>query len=155
MRLKRWHAEKVREQYGAFMEEYLHEAKEEYVEDQVWRRANDPMLFSTNNFHGRQAWEFDPDAVAFELHIPHKLYQCFSEIWRKRETEKQMEKEDEVIEGPMEDVVLPEKVDVIISEWMGYFLLRESMLDSVICARDRWLKPTGVIKAMDTKQLSF
>ncbi|KAM1664264.1 hypothetical protein EV1_043177 [Malus domestica] len=93
--------------------------------------------------------------VAFELHIPHKLYQCFSEIWRKRETEKQMEKEDEVIEGPMEDVVLPEKVDVIISEWMGYFLLRESMLDSVICARDRWLKPTGVIKAMDTKQLSF
>lgn len=36
-------------------------------------------------------------------------------------------------------------VDVIISEWMGYFLLRESMFDSVICARDRWLKPTGVM----------
>ncbi|CAN6569779.1 unnamed protein product [Malus baccata var. baccata] len=30
--------------------------------------------------------------VAFELRRPHKLYQCFSEIWRKRETEKQMEK---------------------------------------------------------------
>ncbi|KAI4335775.1 hypothetical protein L6164_014385 [Bauhinia variegata] len=51
----------------------------------------------------------------------------------------------EVIEGSMEDVTLPEKVDVIISEWMGYFLLRESMFDSVICARDRWLKPTGVM----------
>ncbi|XP_021895227.1 protein arginine N-methyltransferase PRMT10 [Carica papaya] len=51
----------------------------------------------------------------------------------------------EVIEGSMEDVILPEKVDVIISEWMGYFLLRESMFDSVICARDRWLKPTGVM----------
>ncbi|XVE98276.1 hypothetical protein REPUB_Repub03eG0091700 [Reevesia pubescens] len=51
----------------------------------------------------------------------------------------------EVIEGSMEEVVLPEKVDVIISEWMGYFLLRESMFDSVICARDRWLKPTGVM----------
>ncbi|CAO2822731.1 unnamed protein product [Amaranthus hypochondriacus] len=51
----------------------------------------------------------------------------------------------EVIEGSMEDVSLPEKVDVIISEWMGYFLLRESMLDSVICARDRWLKDTGVM----------
>ncbi|KAK4481205.1 hypothetical protein RD792_012087 [Penstemon davidsonii] len=51
----------------------------------------------------------------------------------------------EVIEGTMEDITLPEKVDVIISEWMGYFLLRESMLDSVLCARDRWLKPNGVM----------
>ncbi|CAM8960282.1 hypothetical protein QQ045_003184 [Rhodiola kirilowii] len=51
----------------------------------------------------------------------------------------------EVIEGSIEDVSLPEKVDVIISEWMGYFLLRESMFDSVICARDRWLNSTGVM----------
>ncbi|KAG8372712.1 hypothetical protein BUALT_Bualt12G0095200 [Buddleja alternifolia] len=51
----------------------------------------------------------------------------------------------QVIEGSMEDITLPEKVDVIISEWMGYFLLRESMLDSVICARNRWLKPNGVM----------
>ncbi|XVF08900.1 hypothetical protein REPUB_Repub07fG0044400 [Reevesia pubescens] len=29
----------------------------------------------------------------------------------------------EVIEGSMEEVVLPEKVDGIISEWMGYLLL--------------------------------
>jgi hypothetical protein len=36
-------------------------------------------------------------------------------------------------------------VDVIISEWMGYYLLRESMFDSVICARDRWLNPGGVM----------
>ncbi|XP_047330570.1 protein arginine N-methyltransferase PRMT10-like [Impatiens glandulifera] len=51
----------------------------------------------------------------------------------------------EVIEGSIEDIILPEKVDVIISEWMGYFLLRESMFDSVIYARDHWLKPTGVM----------
>ncbi|KDP32361.1 hypothetical protein JCGZ_13286 [Jatropha curcas] len=51
----------------------------------------------------------------------------------------------EVIEGSVEDITLPEKVDVIISEWMGYFLLRESMFDSVICARDRWLKPSGIM----------
>ncbi|CAH8386936.1 unnamed protein product [Eruca vesicaria subsp. sativa] len=51
----------------------------------------------------------------------------------------------EVIQGFVEDISLPEKVDVIISEWTGYFLLRESMFDSMICARDRWLKPTGVM----------
>jgi hypothetical protein len=43
----------------------------------------------------------------------------------------------EVIQGTIETVSLPEKVDIIISEWMGYFLLRESMLDSVLVARDR------------------
>ena len=36
-------------------------------------------------------------------------------------------------------------VDVIISEWMGYFLVRESMFDSVILARDKWLKPGGLM----------
>ncbi|KAJ0401029.1 hypothetical protein P43SY_009909 [Pythium insidiosum] len=50
-----------------------------------------------------------------------------------------------VIQSKIEDVELPEKVDVIISEWMGYFLLRESMFDSVIIARDRWLKPEGAM----------
>ncbi|AQK98746.1 E3 ubiquitin-protein ligase CCNB1IP1-like protein, partial [Zea mays] len=39
------------------------------------------------------------------------------------------------------DVDLEEKVDVIISEWMGYMLLYESMLPSVLFARDKWLKP--------------
>ncbi|KAK9805341.1 hypothetical protein WJX73_003869 [Symbiochloris irregularis] len=50
-----------------------------------------------------------------------------------------------VIQGTMESVQLPEKVDIIISEWMGYFLLRESMLDSVLFARDRFLKPGGAM----------
>ena len=51
----------------------------------------------------------------------------------------------EVIQGTIETVSLPEKVDIIISEWMGYFLLRESMLDSVLVARDRFLKPGGAL----------
>lgn len=42
-------------------------------------------------------------------------------------------------------LLLSGAVDVIISEWMGYFLVRESMFDSVICARDRWLKPDGAM----------
>lgn len=37
------------------------------------------------------------------------------------------------------------QVDLIISEWMGYFLLYESMLDTVIYARDRWLNPGGLM----------
>ncbi|KAF8046570.1 hypothetical protein N665_3609s0002 [Sinapis alba] len=44
----------------------------------------------------------------------------------------------EVIQASVEDISLPEKVDVIISEWMGYFLLRESMYPSH--AR-MWLAP--------------
>jgi type I protein arginine methyltransferase len=38
-----------------------------------------------------------------------------------------------------------EKVDIIISEWMGYFLLYESMFDSVLYARDKWLTEGGIL----------
>eukprot|EP00182_Erythrolobus_australicus_P003397 CAMPEP_0185835288 /NCGR_PEP_ID=MMETSP1353-20130828/7421_1 /TAXON_ID=1077150 /ORGANISM="Erythrolobus australicus, Strain CCMP3124" /LENGTH=348 /DNA_ID=CAMNT_0028533885 /DNA_START=52 /DNA_END=1098 /DNA_ORIENTATION=- len=51
----------------------------------------------------------------------------------------------DVIEGKMEDVELPSKVDLIISEWMGYFLFYESMLESVLVARDKWLVEGGLI----------
>merc|ERR1719326_2269239 len=67
-----------------------------------------------------------------------------------------------VIQGAVEDIELPIKaddlttedsssseyqvVDIIICEWMGYFLLRESMLDSLIRARDKFMKPkTGLM----------
>jgi len=72
-----------------------------------------------------------------------------------------------LLKGKVEDVALPHlaektadrepaphtmkdgdelrRVDVIISEWMGYFLLYESMLDTVLFARDKWLVPTGGI----------
>jgi type I protein arginine methyltransferase len=50
------------------------------------------------------------------------------------------------LRGKIEDVVLPvEKVDVIVSEWMGYGLLYESMLDSVLWARDRYLAADGLM----------
>jgi protein arginine N-methyltransferase 1 len=51
-----------------------------------------------------------------------------------------------LLQGKMEEVVLPfDKVDIIISEWMGYFLLYESMLDTVLWARDKYLQPNGLI----------
>lgn len=34
---------------------------------------------------------------------------------------------------------------MIVSEWMGYFLLYESMLDTVIYARDKWLVKDGIV----------
>lgn len=58
------------------------------------------------------------------------------------------------IHGKVEEIVLPVKeVDIIISEWMGYFLLYESMLDSVFVARDRWLKPNGIMAPSNAKIL--
>ncbi|XP_068604098.1 protein arginine N-methyltransferase 6 [Brachionichthys hirsutus] len=56
-----------------------------------------------------------------------------------------MEDKIKVIRGTVETVDLPETVEVIVSEWMGYALLHESMLNSVLYARDRWLKPGGII----------
>lgn len=55
-----------------------------------------------------------------------------------------------VIRGRVEDIKLPdglESVDVIVSEWMGYGLLYESMLDSVLHARDRFLRKDGGVMA--------
>lgn len=48
------------------------------------------------------------------------------------------------IRDKIEDVTLPEKVDIIVSEWIGYFCLYESMLDSVIFARDK-VSPSVVV----------
>ncbi|KAI2629697.1 protein arginine N-methyltransferase 1 [Hypoxylon sp. NC1633] len=51
-----------------------------------------------------------------------------------------------LIQGKMEEIDLPfPKVDIIISEWMGYFLLYESMLDTVLYARDKYLVQDGLI----------
>ncbi len=54
-----------------------------------------------------------------------------------------------LIKGRLEEIELPEnidKVDIIISEWMGYALYFENMLSSVLFARDKWLnKSTGLL----------
>ena len=51
-----------------------------------------------------------------------------------------------LVKGKLEETELPiQQFDIIISEWMGYFLLYESMLDTVLLARDKYLKPGGLI----------
>ncbi|CBZ55683.1 hypothetical protein NCLIV_061070 [Neospora caninum Liverpool] len=67
-------------------------------------------------------------------------------IARKIVKENHMEDRITFVQGKAEEVSLPvDKVDIIISEWMGYFLLYESMLDTVLFCRDKWLKPGGMI----------
>lgn len=52
--------------------------------------------------------------------------------------------------SPLSD---PPQVDVIISEWMGYALLYESMLPTLLTARDRFLAPGGAILPSATSLL--
>ncbi|KVH88832.1 Protein arginine N-methyltransferase [Cynara cardunculus var. scolymus] len=51
-----------------------------------------------------------------------------------------------VLKGKIEEIDLPvPQVDIIISEWMGYFLLYENMLNTVLYARDKWLVGSGIV----------
>ena len=59
-----------------------------------------------------------------------------------------------LIRGKMEEITLPdgiEQVDIIVSEWMGYCLLYETMLPSVIYARDKYLRKGMYKKSRDIK----
>ena len=47
-----------------------------------------------------------------------------------------------VLSGKIEEIQLPEQVDVIISEPMGYMLLNERMLETFLHAK-KFLKPGG------------
>lgn len=49
----------------------------------------------------------------------------------------------QVLREDMEDVELPGKVDIIVSEWLGGYALDENLLPIVLLARDRWLRPGG------------
>ncbi|GAO48637.1 HNRNP arginine N-methyltransferase [Saitoella complicata NRRL Y-17804] len=59
-----------------------------------------------------------------------------------------------VLQGKIEDLELPVKeVDIIVSEWMGYGLIYESMYDSVLNARDRYLIKDGLMIPSETRLL--
>jgi len=60
--------------------------------------------------------------------------------------ENKMENIITIVSGKVEEVDLPvPEVDIIISEWMGYCLYYESMLDTVLFARDKWLAEGGLV----------
>lgn len=49
------------------------------------------------------------------------------------------------IQGRIEDVALPEQVDVIVSVLTGNFMLAEDLLPTLFYARDHYLRPGGVL----------
>ena len=51
----------------------------------------------------------------------------------------------QAFQGRIEEVELPEKADVIISVFTGNLLFSEDLLPSLYAARDRWLKPGGIL----------
>ncbi|KAK9463269.1 S-adenosyl-L-methionine-dependent methyltransferase [Lipomyces oligophaga] len=56
--------------------------------------------------------------------------------------------------GRIEELNLPiHQVDIIVSEWMGYGLLYEAMLDSVLFARDKYLSATGLMVPSECRML--
>ncbi len=67
------------------------------------------------------------------------------ELARKLAKENGVADRIEFIHSKLEDAALPEKVDVIVSEWMGGFAIEENMLPVILLGRDRWLKPGGLI----------
>lgn len=75
---------------------------------------------------------------------------------KARENIKRNHLEDKitVIQGKVEEIEdqLPvDKVDIIVSEWMGYMLLFEGMFDSVIKARDMYLREGGLMAPSQTR----
>ncbi|EAY12257.1 protein arginine N-methyltransferase-related protein [Trichomonas vaginalis G3] len=67
------------------------------------------------------------------------------ETAKKIDKDNNLENKITFLQGKIEELQIPERVDVIISEWMGYCLLYESMLPSVIQARNKYMKPTGTM----------
>jgi len=49
----------------------------------------------------------------------------------------------QVIEGDVAQVDIPERVDVVVSEWLGAFGIDENLVSMALIARDRWLRPGG------------
>jgi len=72
---------------------------------------------------------------------------CSDIIFQARQiiSDNKLDKKITVIQAKVEELNLPSKVDIIISEWMGYFLVYESMLNTIIYARDHFLKPDGIL----------
>lgn len=60
-----------------------------------------------------------------------------------------------VIRGKMEDVELPERVDVVLSEPMGFFLVHERMLETFVAAGKKWRRDPEAVKMYPSRGTMF
>lgn len=70
----------------------------------------------------------------------HKLIPILNDVVKDNNCESIVE----VIYGEVESIEVPDNIDVLISEWMGHYLLHESMIESIINAR-RFLSSDSLI----------
>lgn len=77
-----------------------------------------------------------------EVHKKPFVY-CFCVFLQALAAANNLKDKLKVIAGKIEEIELPEMVDVIISEPMGYMLFNERMLETYLHAK-KWLKPTGM-----------
>ena len=56
-----------------------------------------------------------------------------------------LENRIEIIQSDILQAQLPEKVDVLVSEWLGPFGVDENLLYPLLVTRDRWLKEGGAM----------
>jgi len=68
-----------------------------------------------------------------------------AELARRLIEQNGLEDKIELIHSEIESVALPDRVDLLVGEWMGCYGVDENLLPSIVIARDRWLKPGGSV----------
>uniref|UniRef100_A0A3Q3E9L3 Protein arginine N-methyltransferase 6 n=1 Tax=Labrus bergylta TaxID=56723 RepID=A0A3Q3E9L3_9LABR len=110
----------------------------DHVRTNTYRMA---ILRNSELIRGRWSWTWGPDRRAQHVLCSRPERRRCSRWRRVRSPNRR----NIVQQNNMEDRIEVIRGTVIVSEWMGYALLHESMLNSVLFARDKWLKPGGLI----------
>jgi len=127
-----------------------HEMLEDQVRTNAYRHAieNNPQLFLNKVVMDIGTGTGILSMFAVKAGAKHVYAIEKADIYKlakKNIKENGMESKITVINQFVEELELTEKVDIIISEWMGYFLWFEGMFDSVLFAAKKWLKPEGMM----------
>ena len=50
-----------------------------------------------------------------------------------------------MLRGAIDEIEIHDEIDIILSPWYGQFLVQNNLIDSVIFARDKFLKKNGYV----------